>query len=209
MFLTLILVSLLASTASSMERQGSTGFTMDSSVRPYAVSLRIYRSRHPASASVTAAAFVVDRLSEEPRILLMHRASRSEQQPLWETPSSPVSPADRTIVHGLVHSLARQTALGTRRVSRFISHYPEDVHWTTSTTLNFLIEPARRRDGSLQVDLSSGLYQDYVWVTETDVRRKFARRRSGLGLVRLAFRSEKQEWAILEAFEILRPERGA
>ena len=208
MFPKVLILASLATLASSMQYQTTMGFTVHHSAEPYAVSAQTYLSKHPKPGSpqrvIMTAAYAVDTSAHPPRILLVQRALGDSKPGLWETPGGRVDPADRTILHGLERELREEAGLVATRVGPLVSQYSFPAGRKVFTKCNFLVEAARHGHEGLAVRLDPKEHQDHVWATEAEVMQRRVERVEGRGHVHLAFTSQDQERAILQAFEVRR-----
>lgn len=124
---------------------------------------------------VATAAYIFD---ADNRILLIQRAAHDNMPNLWETPGGSVDKEDESILHGCAREVREEAGLTVRRVVRLVTEGSDDrppwailVSFTGKTVFcQFGFEVEVEQGPGEEVRLDPEEHQDYMWVTEEEVR---------------------------------------
>ncbi|KIW18165.1 hypothetical protein PV08_02453 [Exophiala spinifera] len=188
-------------------------FTSDPTLSSFAVNLQTYIASDPGRETSSAdtvkfqyvaVGAIVFASSDPERVLLVQRAATDSAPNRWEVPGGAADFEDPSILHSVARELWEETGLTAETIGPQVSD--EVVFLTRSGKMvckfHFLVEAKRNSTGALNVMLDPKEHQNYLWVTEEQVRARRVDDRD------LKFTSKDQEAAIIEGFEVRRRLKG-
>lgn len=191
-------------------------FTYPPSLSPFAIPLSAFLASHPTGTilhGITTSTLVFD---ADNRILLLQRAAHDSMPGQWECPGGAVDPEDATILDAAMRELWEEAGLRGKRVVRFVEEagvqgQEAGGRWEErGLVFSFVnrsgvfrrfyrvaFEVEVEGEGRPVVRLDPEEHQDYLWVSEEEVR---SGRVGGREIVLTA--GGKTERMVLEAMRV-------
>jgi 8-oxo-dGTP pyrophosphatase MutT (NUDIX family) len=178
-------------------------FAFHPSVAKFSVGSKAFIAEHrdeiPSYELLATGAIVHDH-SNPKRILLVQRAATDTMPNLWETPGGGCDEEDQSILHSVARELWEETGMKATKIGPLVGngYIFHTRRGRVVGKFSFLVDVETEVDGNLVVRLDPNEHQNYLWVTEEEVKAR------KVNDIDLAFTISRQEETILQAFEVLR-----
>jgi 8-oxo-dGTP pyrophosphatase MutT (NUDIX family) len=152
-------------------------FTFDPSDSLFTASQQSYLAAHADTRfnHIATGAFVFDTTNPStPRLLLLQRSASDSMPNKWEIPGGGCDDEDESILHAVARELWEEAGLKAARISGPIG----DPHFFSSRSgkkickFNFVVQAETDAAGGLAVKLSPEEHQQFIWVSEDEVKAK-------------------------------------
>ena len=151
-------------------------FAHDKDAGAFTETAKDYAANHfppPAPLIGTGALVFNTTASAKSLLLLIQRAASDSMPNKWEVPGGGCDDEDPSILYSVARELWEEAGLEAKHISSPVGepHFFQTRSRRPVCKLNFLVQAqGSANDGQLDVKLDAKEHQDFVWVTEEEVR---------------------------------------